>query len=262
MRRPSGLSSVAALDDSLSIASIKEDSNVMNSALDTDEELDSPLKPTSSDHPIALEGEGATEQDIAAGASRVLGRRMSDYVFVEATGGETPAQKTEEVYFKAEGEAVVQQCPESTENEGIAESKITHLKSPTDLAAQLFANPKLTALRSQPLTPGAQTSPSLSRHHSGLVSSAPILTNPQCSGYFVEPVSNSCDHCGACSFMLLQMKWMEHFLSAGQLAGKITCPNKKCGAKLGNYDWAGFRCGCNQWVAPVSIPAIIIVSVG
>ena len=47
------------------------------------------------------------------------------------------------------------------------------------------------------------------------------------------------------------MKWMEHFLSGGQLAGKIICPNKKCGAKLGNYDWAGVCCGCKQWVTPV-----------
>ena len=47
------------------------------------------------------------------------------------------------------------------------------------------------------------------------------------------------------------MKWMEPFLKGGQLAGKITCPNKKCAAKLGNYDWAGVCCGCKQWVTPV-----------
>ena len=48
------------------------------------------------------------------------------------------------------------------------------------------------------------------------------------------------------------MKWMEPFLEAGNLAGKITCPNKKCGAKLGNYDWAGVGCSCKEWVVPVS----------
>ena len=47
------------------------------------------------------------------------------------------------------------------------------------------------------------------------------------------------------------MKWMEPFLSEGHLSGKIVCPNKKCGAKLGNYDWAGVCCGCRQWVVPV-----------
>lgn len=38
----------------------------------------------------------------------------------------------------------------------------------------------------------------------------------------------------------------------GEMAGKIVCPNKKCGVKLGNYDWAGVRCSCKAWVVPVS----------
>ena len=45
---------------------------------------------------------------------------------------------------------------------------------------------------------------------------------------------------------------MEPFLGDGEMAGRIICPNKKCGAKLGNYDWAGVRCSCKAWVAPVS----------
>jgi hypothetical protein len=48
------------------------------------------------------------------------------------------------------------------------------------------------------------------------------------------------------------MKWMEPFLESGEMEGKITCPNKKCGVKLGNYDWAGVRCSCKEWVVPVS----------
>ena len=48
------------------------------------------------------------------------------------------------------------------------------------------------------------------------------------------------------------MKWMEPFLGDGEMAGKIICPNKKCSAKLGNYDWAGVRCSCKAWVVPVS----------
>lgn len=39
------------------------------------------------------------------------------------------------------------------------------------------------------------------------------------------------------------------------MAGKILCPNKKCGAKLGNYDWAGVQCSCKEWVVPVSVIA-------
>lgn len=61
----------------------------------------------------------------------------------------------------------------------------------------------------------------------------PILVNPKCSGYFVEPLT-----------------WMEPFLRNGQIAGKITCPNEKCNAKIGNFDWAGVQCGCKEWVTP------------
>ncbi|KAF6745438.1 dual specificity protein phosphatase 12 [Ephemerocybe angulata] len=56
----------------------------------------------------------------------------------------------------------------------------------------------------------------------------PILTDPRCSG----------------------LKWMDPFLSLGGLSGKIVCPNQRCKAKLGNYDWAGVGCGCGQWVTP------------
>ncbi|EJD00661.1 uncharacterized protein FOMMEDRAFT_22408 [Fomitiporia mediterranea MF3/22] len=133
--------------------------------------------------------------------------------------------------------------------------------SPADLAAQLQSNPKLAALRSTsglsmtpltPLTPSSTTttsntsnsnpnnltlgglpppkSPSIQQLSS---IAPPLLINPNCSGYFVEP-----------------MKWMEPFLENGELGGKIVCPNKKCGAKLGNYDWAGVCCSCKEWVTP------------
>lgn len=48
-----------------------------------------------------------------------------------------------------------------------------------------------------------------------------------------------------------QMRWMDSFLDAGEVSGKIICPNKKCNAKLGNYDWVGVCCGCKEWVIPV-----------
>ncbi|KAI0281804.1 hypothetical protein BGY98DRAFT_1124374 [Russula aff. rugulosa BPL654] len=104
-----------------------------------------------------------------------------------------------------------------------------------DLAAQLQSNPKLAALRSPgglsmtPMTPLQITPKTIDKSSI----SPPILMNPKCSGYFVEP-----------------MKWMEFFLQDGQLAGKIICPNKKCSAKLGNYDWAGVCCNCKEWVVP------------
>ncbi|KAH9917674.1 uncharacterized protein BXZ73DRAFT_92353 [Epithele typhae] len=124
---------------------------------------------------------------------------------------------------------------------------------PTDLAAQLAAHPKLAVLRPTglsmtPMSPNIPTgSPSPPRSAqqcpdaiTALKNSSyftpvspPILANPKCSGYFVEP-----------------MKWMEPFLEQGNMAGKIMCPNKKCGVKLGNYDWAGVCCSCKEWVVP------------
>ncbi|KAI0716371.1 hypothetical protein C8Q76DRAFT_647342 [Earliella scabrosa] len=124
---------------------------------------------------------------------------------------------------------------------------------PSDLAAQLSSHPKLAALRAPaglsmtPMTaaaPAGGPSPARSAPQSPAITqtksstyfapvSPPILMNPKCSGYFVEP-----------------MKWMEPFLEQGHMAGKILCPNKKCGAKLGNYDWAGVCCSCKEWVVP------------
>jgi len=64
----------------------------------------------------------------------------------------------------------------------------------------------------------------------------PMITSSECSGYFVQP-----------------MRWMDHFLNDGQTAGRIRCPNTKCGAKIGCYDWAGICCACHiggKWVTP------------
>lgn len=55
----------------------------------------------------------------------------------------------------------------------------------------------------------------------------PLLPSHTCSSYFVEPLS-----------------WMSPVLETGVLAGKIVCPNAKCGAKLGSFDWAGSRASC------------------
>jgi hypothetical protein len=86
----------------------------------------------------------------------------------------------------------------------------------------------------------------------------PILANVKCSGYFLEPVSSfALAYCSETISLIVwpdlsKMAWMEPFLQNGQLSGKIVCPNKRCGAKLGNYDWAGVHCACKQWVVPVS----------
>jgi hypothetical protein len=86
------------------------------------------------------------------------------------------------------------------------------------------------------------------------------LTNELCSGYFVQPVCHliSCKHILIIKFrwncddrgLSLQLQWMS-FLGQGEGAGKIPCPNEKCSAKIGNYDWAGYKCHCGPWVTPV-----------
>ncbi|KAM0553966.1 hypothetical protein ACHAPJ_007038 [Fusarium lateritium] len=54
-----------------------------------------------------------------------------------------------------------------------------------------------------------------------------------CQHYFVEPLS-----------------WMRGVLEQGELNGRLLCPNAKCGAGVGRYDWKGFRCSCGGWVTP------------
>ncbi|KAJ1310975.1 hypothetical protein OPQ81_009484 [Rhizoctonia solani] len=93
--------------------------------------------------------------------------------------------------------------------------------------------PKLAALRRPSVVQAFKTSGLTGMTPMSPAPSPPILCNPKCSGYFVEP-----------------LKWMQPFLDKGQLAGKIICPNPKCGAKLGNYDWAGVSCSCKEWVTP------------
>ncbi|KAJ3505705.1 hypothetical protein NLJ89_g7277 [Agrocybe chaxingu] len=242
VRRPSRKSFSTALGDSLSMSSIREDPGNQEPEKDpasqsassdpTARNTPAPTHPLISLRSMSLldpsslsmsaldveddtEGEPVTAEDLSIDASRVLGRRLSDAVI--ATPQDTPQSENKENSF------ISTQGGTTTEG-GASETKVelstTQFISPTDLAAQLYTNPKLAALRS--LHGSTATSPIASKLP---IVSAPILANPKCSGYFVEP-----------------MKWMEHFLSEGQLAGKITCPNKKCGAKLGNYDWAGAGC--------------------
>ncbi|KAJ7222694.1 hypothetical protein C8J57DRAFT_1593257 [Mycena rebaudengoi] len=90
---------------------------------------------------------------------------------------------------------------------------MTYFSSSEDIGAWLFAHLKL-AVFCMPLA--------------SLQGPAKQLTHPyesMCSRYFVE-----------------LMKWMEMFL---EIADKIAYPNKKCGAKLGNFDLAGM---CKEWV--------------
>jgi len=232
-RRPSRLSFSSKFGESLSMSSIEPPTN--GSAVQIGYPLDTlrsmsytTMDPTISSSALDIEDESETEskepppnskfglngldKDVLIDAGQISGIQLSDSVIVtDVTDGKVQL----EAQVKG-GDTIIDSTLTSVE------PPITHFTSSSDLVSQLFSNSKLAGLGSG----NTLVSPNS-------INSPPILINSKCSGYFVEP-----------------MKWMEHFLSGGQLAGKITCPNKKCGAKLGNYDWAGVCCGCKQWVIP------------
>lgn len=82
----------------------------------------------------------------------------------------------------------------------------------------------------------------------------PLLPSSACTSYFTEPLS-----------------WMRPQLESGDLSGKLVCPNTRCNAKLGTFDWSGckypglppavcrsaylsviaaVRCSCAAWISP------------
>lgn len=82
----------------------------------------------------------------------------------------------------------------------------------------------------------------------------PLLPSSACTSYFTEPLS-----------------WMRPQLEYGDMSGKLVCPNTRCNAKLGTFDWSGreysfhrskgektgtelslytVRCSCAAWISP------------
>ena len=54
-----------------------------------------------------------------------------------------------------------------------------------------------------------------------------------------------------CAHIFLHpLSWMKPALEAGQLEGRLTCPNAKCGANVGKYSWQGMQCSCSGWETP------------
>ncbi|KAH9478381.1 Dual specificity protein phosphatase MPK-4 [Psilocybe cubensis] len=217
-------------EQKLDLSSSQQESNSTSAstfALETEEDAD---EPTAVGSPLSLKvnADGTAAADISIHKSEILGRQLSDAV-ISTIDDRNAHLSRRNSHHKVPSDAAVVESPMELPDTTIEQP--SRLISPSDLSAQLFSNPKLAGLRS-PTLPSQSTLSNNSVKGSTPVS-APILVNPQCSGYFVEP-----------------MGWMEHFLEGGQLAGKITCPNKKCGAKLGNYDWAGVCCGCKEWVTP------------
>ncbi|KAF8960298.1 hypothetical protein BDZ97DRAFT_2037868 [Flammula alnicola] len=205
----------------------RQDPSLSVSALEIEDESENEPNGSTNGRPTKIDLTGATAEDVSIHASQLLGCRLSDAVISSVGDNKAQGENSDGSFFTASGSAVNEYFTASPET--TIDHPTTQFFSPSDLTSQLSSNPKLAALRSPPVS----MSSSQNVLKSVSVASAPILANAKCSGYFVEP-----------------MKWMEHFLSSGQLAGKITCPNKKCGAKLGNYDWAGVCCGCKEWVTP------------
>ncbi|KAH9886072.1 hypothetical protein C8Q73DRAFT_658881 [Cubamyces lactineus] len=209
-------SSLLALDSASAQIGQEASDSLSDSAIEED---------SSEDEPPKSEEEGGSETE-GSGKARAAPFSATAPP-TEPASGEVAAEKTDKV------------TPLPSQRPPLSvTSSYVH---PSDLAAQLSSHPKLAALRapssltmtptsSAPQSPGILNAKSPS-HFASM--SPPILVNPKCSGYFVEP-----------------MKWMEPFLEQGHMAGKILCPNKKCNAKLGNYDWAGVCCSCKEWVVP------------
>lgn len=57
-------------------------------------------------------------------------------------------------------------------------------------------------------------------------------SRPKCTSYFLED----------------SLQWMKDVI--GEVENKLTCPNKKCNARLGSLKWAGSQCSCGTWVSP------------
>lgn len=219
--------------ESLSMSSLSMSSLSM-SALDTedDHESDEPKNGQATDSPpLRVDVKSLRSSSMSMEG---LGKDLSDAIDASVATDDSMSTGTA---TQSETVRVLSPVHESQDTSKTS----TQYASPLDLAAELHSHPKLVALR---------TPPSLSMTGIRSVASPPILMNPKCSGYFVEPVGVSLSVVDPQLITTFQMKWMEPFLESGQLAGKIICP--KCSAKLGNYDWAGVCCSCNrEWVTPV-----------
>jgi len=55
----------------------------------------------------------------------------------------------------------------------------------------------------------------------------------------------------ACGHLFIQpLSWMRPALETGELEGRLLCPNKRCEALVGRWNWKGLKCSCGVWVTP------------
>lgn len=72
------------------------------------------------------------------------------------------------------------------------------------------------------------------------------------TGPFIVPHrgTDEAERAGCPHFFIEALSWMRPILEEGALDGRLICPNTKCSASIGRYAWQGFKCSCNEWVAP------------
>ncbi|KAG5979368.1 hypothetical protein E4U55_005246 [Claviceps digitariae] len=104
--------------------------------------------------------------------------------------------------------------------------------SNTDTNADADADTTEATLRCKKCRRTLATAPFINQHVAS-TSSKSLPPGQPCPHYFVEPLS-----------------WMRHELEKGQINGRLSCPNERCGAAVGRYDWKGIRCACGGWVTP------------
>lgn len=115
---------------------------------------------------------------LASEGAAVLGRGLSDSLSMSALEIEDEAMEDEEDVVDVKEVSKETPLPTSFSNNGFAHS--------SDLTAELYANPKLAGLRS-PM--GLSMTPMQSSAKPTTPTLPPLLVNPKCSGYFLEPVS-------------------------------------------------------------------------
>ncbi|PHH77407.1 hypothetical protein CDD82_3535 [Ophiocordyceps australis] len=70
---------------------------------------------------------------------------------------------------------------------------------------------------------------------------------------FIQPhgPSATCPSSRPCPHLFVEpLSWMRAELEKGQLNGRLACPNQRCAAAVGRYDWKGIRCACGAWITP------------
>lgn len=181
-RTSSFTQSIGGLGDSLSMSSIKDD--VISEDASESEEHNEETSNQVIENPSEPDASTAIE-DASIASSLGIGQTLSNSIITP------PIPPSNELWEKLAEQA---NDPNAQKSLGKEESlPPTNLMNPTDLTKQLLSNPKLAALRSSSSIPqvgdGAPP-PATSSSMSGLpsFSSPPILMNPKCSGYFVEPV--------------------------------------------------------------------------